>query len=230
MGKLKSFLRNFVLTRGLYRALWALKNRRLRQIKKNMKSNGPQTVFLIEDILSKNNLFFYMDMGTMLGIVREGRLLGHDLDIDVAVYANTEKEKEQIKNALTSAGCKLKYSYVVEEIGTVEESFELNDLKFDVNYYLRDGDKDICYLMYRNPQKNYNDEKSMDVVKLSVSAVKGTKKIPFFNQEVTVPQNPEKYLAERYGENWRIPDKFYVYWKGPSTEITNYKGYRRTDI
>jgi adenine deaminase len=31
-------------------------------------------------------------------------------------------------------------------------------------------------------------------------------------------------VVERYGKNWTIPDKNYVYWKGPSVEPTNYKG------
>ena len=184
---------------------------------------GAQTIFFLEDILSSTN-FFFMDMGTMLGIIREGRILGHDLDIDIAVYVESDSEKERLKSILLDAGCKLKWSFLVEGLGIVEESFIYNDLKFDINYYTREENRDVCYLMYHDPDLVYPDNE-MSVVKLSVSSVSCVKKVPFLGREVTVPEDPEKYLSERYGENWRIPDTKYVYWKGPSCEPTDYKGY-----
>ena len=35
----------------------------------------------------------------------------------------------------------------------------------------------------------------------------------------------EKYLSERYGKNWMIPDKNYVYWKANSTTPIENKGF-----
>lgn len=227
MRNVKEWLKNSALTRPLYRMWRYALDYKIRRIKKNMREKGVDTIFFLENLLAQK-FFYYMDMGTMLGIVREGRLLGHDLDIDVAVYAESEEEKECVKDRLLSAGCKLKYTYFADNLGVVEHSFEINNLKFDVNYYFRNGKTDICYLMYCDPQKNYDDE--LDVVKLSITAVEKVKRIPFAGREVTVPENPETYLAERYGENWRIPDTNYIYWKGPSCEATEYRGYKRKEI
>ena len=223
--KIKEFFKNCFLTRWMYLVYRRIKYRNLEEIKENMKAKGNETVFFIENTLS-GKAFFYFDMGTMLGIVREGRLLGHDLDIDVAVYTSSEDEKDRVRNILLDTGCKLRYSYYVKELGVVEDSFEINGLKFDVNYYVRESDKDVCYLMYRDNEKSY-EENEMDVVKLSVSAINEVKKVDFFGKQVTVPKEAELYLAERYGDNWRIPNKNYVYWQGPSTNKTNYIGFQR---
>lgn len=228
MNRIKNCLKTCVLTRSLYSWLRDVKDYKTRRIRKNMKLKGVETIFFIESILSEN-AFFYMDMGTLLGIIREGRLLGHDLDIDVAVYVQNEAEKMQLKDLLLNAGCQLRYSYRVESIGVVEQSFEFNDLKFDINYYVREGEQDVCYLMYRDTEKTYQNENEMSVVKLAVTAVDRVKRVPFGGREVTVPNDPERYLAERYGENWRIPDKGYVYWKGPSARLTDYTGYQEKE-
>ena len=225
MAGIKSILKKSAVVRKLYGIVRYVKNRKIRKIQKNMKLNGVNTVFFIEKLLT-DRVFFYMDMGTMLGIIREGRLLGHDLDIDVAVYVQNEEDKEAVKTMLLDAGCTVRYSYAVDSVGVVEQSFEFHDLKFDVNYYTREGQKDVCYLMYHEPSVNYTSENELSVVKLSVDAVTAVKKVPFCGGEVTVPENPERYLAQRYGENWRVPDKNYVYWQGPSTSKTNYKGFR----
>lgn len=221
----KKFLREFILTKHLYGLLSKIKNKKIREIKKNMKIHGIDTIHFVEKTLS-GNVFFYMDMGTMLGIVREGRLLGHDLDIDIAVYAENDLEKNRVKELLLDAGCALRYTYYVEELGVVEHSFEINNLKFDINYYSRKASEDICYLMFREDGKEYKDDE-MDVVRLSVSPINEVKKVDFYGKQVTIPVEAERYLAERYGDNWRIPDKGYVYWKGPSTTPTNYIGYQR---
>lgn len=220
----KDFLKKFILTRWLYLAYRYVKESKIRKIRKNIQSKGPETIFYLEKVLSSST-FFYMDMGTMLGIVREGRLLGHDLDIDVAVYAETEEEKERIKTLLLDAGCKLKYAYCVKELGTVELSFVYNDLKFDISFYTREDGRDVCYLMYNDPDLVYENG-DMSVVKLSIDPVLRVKKVPFLGGEVTIPEEPEKYLAQRYGENWRTPDRGYVYWKGPTCQATDYSGYR----
>ena len=77
----------------------------------------------------------------------------------------------------------------------------------------------------RNPEKEYSDEQQ-DVVKLVCPHIAETQTILFQGIEINAPKNPEQYLAVRYGENWRIPDKKYIYWKGPSAVLTDYIGYR----
>ena len=190
-----------------------------------MHEKGFSTMHKIQGCLEKLPYPFFFDMGTLLGIVREGKLLGHDLDIDVAVRIQTETDKEKLTQTLTSQGCKLKYEFTVDGLGIVEQSYLCNGIKFDINYYYRENKTDVCYLMYSD--KNSTDSTQMKVVKLTCRAIDTIVQREVGEYQVNIPENAEQYLAQRYGESWRIPDKNYVYWKGPSTTPTNLIGRRK---
>lgn len=220
--KIKKFMRTFPLTRGIWCRLSDEKVKKIRR--DNLQKNGVETVKTVQEILESTGVFFFFDMGTLLGIVREGRLLRHDMDIDIAAVVGSEEEKAALREALVARGCAIRYSYSIEELGTVEESFMMSDIKFDINYYIREDDRDVCYLMYEEPGREYKHGE-LSVVKLSSPHISVLEKKDFNGTMINVPKNAEDYLAVRYGENWRIPDKGYVYWKGPSTSPTDFVGH-----
>ena len=88
-----------------------------------MHKNGNQTIRLLQNLLTEFGCVFFFDMGILLGIIREARLLGFDLDIDIGVMIDSEARKAKLKAFLLSKKCRLKYCYTVEKIGVVEESF-----------------------------------------------------------------------------------------------------------
>jgi hypothetical protein len=228
--RIKKVLSTNLITRVPYKILVYIKYfitdyPRKRKKRKQIQSKGAETIKKLHEVLRDCNCIFHVDMGTLLGIIREGKLLGHDLDIDIAVHtANVDKINE-IKKRLLNNNCIHKYRYKIEGIGIVEDSFILNNIKFDINYYLNIEGKSLCYLFYREDGKKYDDNK-FNAVRLSCSEIERVTKIPFMGFDVNVPIDSEKYLSERYGQNWRIPDKSYVYWKGPSAEKVNYIGER----
>ena len=217
LGKIKNFLRNNRITAKPYAFLGKARNRYIiSKMRKEIQKNGVKTIHHIQALLEKTGLPFFFDMGTLLGIVREGRLLGHDLDIDVAVYASGFDSVKHVEEILVSNGCLHKYRYEVADIGVVEDSFFIDGIKFDVNYYRRDGEDDVCYLCYSHPEKTY-EPFLMDTVELRCRHIDQLVKTSFGGVMINVPDKAEGYLAQRYGANWRIPDKNYIYWKGPST-------------
>ena len=66
------------------------------------------------------------------------------------------------------------------------------------------------------------------MVELATSPIKEIKQIDFNGKMINVPKDSEKYLSERYGSNWRIPDKNYLYWQGPSASLTSYLAKQET--
>lgn len=216
MRQLKRFLANNRITHGLYLKLYAIKYRK--QCKKTralIQKQGFEIIGTLQSVLDQLDITFFFDMGTLLGIVREGKLLGHDLDIDTAVIIEAEDDIQKVTEKLIQNGCVHKYRYIVDGIGIVEDSFNIGGVKFDVNYYQHNGENDICYLGYKKPDQNY-EEGTMNVVSLSCPKIKNVVKIQVNGREINVPVCPEQYLANRYGDNWRVPDKDYIYWKGPS--------------
>lgn len=214
MNNIKKLLRENRITRNAYlftaRSYYKIKKKRMAHA---MKKNSTRTIGQLQSIFEKTGLCFFFDMGTLLGIVRDGRLMKYDYDIDMAVKTSEEKDKTALRKLLTDNGCKLLMEDIVDDIGVVEESYKLNGIKFDVNYYVNEGKSDVCYLLYKDPESTAT---RLNVVKLSCDEIRGTVKVPFQGMLISIPKNAEAYLAQRYGSAWRIPDKGYVYWKGPS--------------
>lgn len=226
---MKEFLRTNILTKGIYNFLGdhyyrSKEKKEQNRKKKQLQKEGVKVIRCVQEIMEKTGFKFFFDMGTLLGIVREGRLLKHDMDIDVGVYVGTEEEKLKIREMLLETGAKEQYRFSIDEVGIIEQSFVYKNIKFDINYYLA-GESDVCYLMYNDPDKQL-EAGQMSVVKLHCPHIEKINKILFQGIEINAPEDPEGYLAVRYGENWRIPDKKYIYWKGPSTQPTNYIGHR----
>ncbi len=223
---IKKFLRNNSLTANSYKKLRSyLADRKLKKRNQKVKRYGEKTVHLLQEILTDCKVKFFFDMGTLLGIIREGHLLSYDFDIDVAVYVNYDKSVENLRDSLVKKGCKHSMRLENSEIGVIEDTFVLNDIKFDVSYYFIENDIDVCYLGYYNPDKKFDNE-TMDLVRLECNHIDKTEGFYFGGVQVNVPEKSEEYLAQRYGESWRIPDKNYVYWKGPSTKKVPYTAKR----
>lgn len=215
---IKSFFRTNILTRGIYSRLAERRHNKLKEQKRKMIAmHGVSLIHYLQVLLQNSKIKFFFDMGTLLGIIRNGSLLKHDLDVDIAVYADSEEQKLAIRKMLIANGSKIQYSYSVDGLGTVEESYVHDGIKFDISYYTRSCDVDICYLFYLEPNRVYESADVMSVVRLECSTIEDIVQIDFNGVSINVPSNSEKYLEQRYGSTWRIPDTNYVYWKGPST-------------
>jgi len=149
-------------------------------------------------------------MGTLLGMVRDGKLLKRDMDIDTGIYIDSKEGKKKFRDLLTNTGFKHKFIFSVDGIGDVLDTFYFKGIRIDVCYYEKERDRDCCYLFY-------GEDGTEKVVRLYNSKIEKVVKFDFLGIMVNVPENKEKYLEERYG-NWRVPDKKYKYWEGPSTE------------
>lgn len=231
MADLKQVLKTNTITKPIFELSSEFYYKMLAKREANKKRHflqkeGIPIIKNVQKILSETGDVFFFDMGTLLGIVREGRLLKHDIDIDLAVVVNDEEDKLKIKELFAANGIIEKYRYTVDGIGIVEQSFSCRNVKFDINYYYRESENDVCYLIYNDPSKEY-PENMLDVVKLVCPHIEKTQTIAFQGIQINAPENPEQYLATRYGENWRIPDKKYIYWKGPSAVLTEYVGHKK---
>ena len=91
--RIKEILRHGKITKSLYVYLWNIKEKHRRKVQnENIKANGIKTIHYLQSVLEKQNIQFFFDMGTLLGIIRENALLGHDIDIDIAFMTSDEKK------------------------------------------------------------------------------------------------------------------------------------------
>ena len=78
------------------------------------------------------------------------------------------------------------------------------------------------FLAFKKKGFNYDMDNKYHVTHLKMFKFEKIDKYPFGEIEVSVPHEPEAYLASVYTENWRIPDPNWVSEKGPAwNEIEN---------
>lgn len=187
----------------------------------------------IAEILNEHDVFYWIDSGTLLGIVREGKLLSGDIDIDFSIPI-TEKEKLV---GLLPEFQKIGYSY--KESWT----YKSNDYIFKLQN--KDKDRVIDFqIYYENKEQNiwyspqFVNRKSNNILSKIIRKIihdyiigsaksKNTGKFPFAYDHITwveskkligtpkyledtkikAPENIMGVLELHFGPTWKIPNR-----------------------
>ena len=161
---------------------------------------------ILDEINSLSNLLkekfeveHYIDSGTMLGAVRNGKFIEHDDDLDTAYiskennYINIWAESLMIRNYLNTFD---KYNISSRMPGLFHLKVT-GKVKFKVDIFIG-WFEDIDYFKF--PSKPSTLTKK-DMLPL--------KKINLHGKSLNIPNDYEKVLEHMYGEGWRIPDPSY---------------------
>lgn len=172
----------------------------------------------VQTVLSACHCRFFFDMGTLLGIYRDGKLLKHDMDIDVAVFPRNIEEIHRIRDLFLQNDIFIEQRFVTKKRGVIQDTFDCHGVRVDIHYYRIHGEIDSCYLLYdERGKKNL-------VVELVCGHVNAISSLDFQGVRINVPENIEQYLIDRYGKNWMVPDGHYKYWLGPGARKCDDKG------
>lgn len=185
------------------------------------KKNSKKCLFMLQSILSEYSgieLFFVM-YGTLLGIYRDNKLIRGDMDIDIGIFLKggiidiSSFRKYMRKNKV-----ELRHSFEVDQLGVIQDTFILKGVRIDVAYLRHDNNCDISYL-------TYDDRNELNKVLLfPFHKIEKTRNYNFEDNMVRIPYDPEQYLEDTYGSNWRTPDPNYVYWENPNSMKTEFRG------
>jgi phosphorylcholine metabolism protein LicD len=190
---------------------------------------------MICSLLYELNIQYCIDSGTLLGLIREGKLLAHDLDIDISINVSQQKKLIELiyqlkKNGykcrvLSFYGKKYKYKFWnssekrVIDINifrkTADNSFYICPQPFplikDENIFFKYFRKliRICF----GVMKNIGDEFDLNSFPWRIGTYHRTWIIPkeYFNNyellsnNIYIPSNVTKYLQFRYG-SWKVPN------------------------
>ena len=202
------------------------RSRRLKTEKQNaekeIRSNGIRILKNVQDILRNLDIQSFADFGTCLGLVREGRLLSYDPDMDIGVIAGSEKAAA-IQKALESSGYRLWRQYIYRN-RIAEESYCLGNIRIDLNYYENTDRYARTWLFYRKPGYRYQNKWTRHVVEMNYPPIAGIHFREFDGFQVALPDNPEQLLEEKYGPEWKRPDRKWIYWKSPAARKTEDTG------
>ncbi|WP_368169343.1 tetratricopeptide repeat protein [Aeromonas sp. R4-3] len=149
----------------------------------------------IKMLLDSHRIEFFLVSGTLLGCIREGRILLHDKDADIGVWS--DNESNTLLTLLRTSGLFYLQASRSQHVIRVKH---VNGTAIDV------------FIHYREPNDYWHGGVKL---KWSNTPFKLTS-YPFLGTHFNIPDDYDLYLTENYGE-WRIPrEKF-----DSSTDTTN---------
>jgi SAM-dependent methyltransferase len=144
----------------------------------------------------------FLAYGTLLGAVRDGRLISHDNDVDVAYLSSHEspadvaRESFRVQRALVDAGWTVRRGSGVRL--NVRLRLADGSMRFvDVFTGHRSGDK---LLVARDIGADIRRDQVLPL-----------RDVDLMGHPMPVPAEPEAMLAAAYGPGWRVPDPSFKY-------------------
>ena len=155
------------------------------------------------NILNKRGIEYWIDSGTLLGLIREGDVLSDDQDIDIGIHIN---QLNRIKHkSIKRIYRKLGYKWRVETYNGKIFKFKLyprdknNKLLIDINIYQQKNEEFLwCPSTYFVSSKNIFFKKYQRLLKFFWRKI---------SQKIEVNEPPYNKVQKSY--TWTIPYEYY---------------------
>lgn len=145
---------------------------------------------------------YWIDCGTLLGAIREGDFMAHDLDVDLSCW--DWERSEEISEAMAGEGFRLFRTFGTPERG-YEQRYRWGNVKLDIFFFYDEGE--TCW------QGSWLNE-HLIVSRFPARIVQRTKTIDFQGLKVPVPTQAKSMLKARYGD-WKTPVKRWDWARDP---------------
>jgi len=158
-------------------------------------------------ILRENNIPFWLDSGTLLGVIRENSSLKHHKNIDIAISGEYFDKVIQLEKKFHPL---YRFKKMIDRSGRiwVENDFPKLKILKAFTPFSQSGKKVKITFKYKNKDKFvWVDKRSCKWVD-SVYFEK-LETIKLFNTEYQIPSNSQQYLKERYGD-WHKEEKYWI--------------------
>ena len=147
---------------------------------------------------SLENCNYFFSCGTALGLVREGRLLDWDTDVDIDILEPTELIINNIIDNMQALG----YSY---------QRILKKGKRYSQIVCIKAPYHSIDFCFWYKGEKNFvNDVPETNIFKRShpIKVYDKFKEIKIKNIFFKIPSDTESYFKLLYGEDWRTPKKY----------------------
>jgi len=207
------------------RGLWYA---HLREIpRRRLRRYGYQILKTVYDTLGRTPAVYFVDYGTMLGIVRENDFIRHDDDVDITIIAGSISPAELARTISACEG--FSFSHAFEYRGQITEmTFLYKQIEVDFFFTFREGDHMLSFA-YRPPpgpfRRNVGDLWS--ALGVTRCLINGIETRMFKGVCVEIPKNYKEVLRDQYG-NWEVPiSGWQPQEKGLNTPRIYYKDFSR---
>jgi len=142
--------------------------------------------------------YVFLGYGSVLGALRDGRLIDHDDDLDIVVGFHQER-------AATASDAQ---KILMEFLGTRFKTFQPPDLDNHIHVYLGNKKCDVFGGLIRDGRLYCNPAALKGI---PIADIFPTQMIQLEGIACPMPANAERYLTLVYGESWPVPQKNYTY-------------------
>lgn len=219
--ELKMHIKRVPLVKGIYDRLTAKRQNAVLQAQRTaLQTEGTSMTRAIEEALSQENVEFFIHFGSLLGLIRAGKFMDFDSDVDYGIFINDNFTWQDLERVLEERGFVKEKQFLFHGKVT-EQSYKLGALSVDFFGCERDDEHTYVNVYFRKQGHIYHSSLEHHVSRLKMYPFAGVKELEVAGTTYHVPDEPEKLLASIYTENWRIPDPNWVAERGPSwNELT----------
>ena len=170
---------------------------------------GLKLITKIQNIFKSINVNHFIFAGCLLGLIRDGKLIEHDNDIDFGIYDYKEEDKIKIQNILIENGFVLHRNFYYNDTLT-EQTYLISNIKIDIFYFYESENESYCYSFLPHDFLRCNE---MIVFKTTQPKIISTTNIKVNNYNVTIPSNYIDFITCTYGEDWKTHKSNWNYWE-----------------
>jgi hypothetical protein len=161
--------------------------------------------------LQRYRVPYIVQYGSLLGLIRDKGIIAHDDDIDVDVFEDGVDNLEVAMKALVDAsGGKYHFFefplFGYKLVETEHWSKECPESGVQLDFFIRTQTGDGLYSLSDRACKmwpHFSTIESRNVFPIRRGMLGSI--------EVNIPNNPEKFLVQNYGEDWRTPKKTHTH-------------------
>jgi hypothetical protein len=176
----------------------------LKKRKEVFRENGESVAVETMNLLRSSNVGCFIAFGSLLGLIREGHFLDDDCDFDIGFLYHDQEDWTNIEQLLTANGYRKVKQFVYAGL-IVEQSYAKYNLDFDIFAFFGDDDNDVVLFHKRLDGEMYNSMHEFTSFKTVIRKINGNEERDFGMGRMLIPENPERFLEDVYGETWRIP-------------------------
>lgn len=148
----------------------------------------------LADLLEESNIPYWLDWGTLLGAVRDGKMIPWDEDIDIGIFYKDIKKVTNLESQMVKDGFRLAMESDKSAVRVIRFYGE-KGIKFHIDILPWKINGNIVKAGYNSkPFKVYPIEELLNL-----------KKIEFEGRMYPCPREPEKSLDRLMGKDWRTP-------------------------
>ena len=171
-------------------------------------------LFYFTDFLTKHRINYFLEGGTLLGIVRDGDLLPWDHDVDISIDYSDAKKLDKLRWRIYLMGYRLTCKKGIQSYGPIKENdyriFKLKPLGYSFlkMFYPVFSEKMVVLDVFvKKDDDKYTYWQSMGkFLRVDKSHYESQESIDFMGYKLTVPFNYKDYLTAKYGD-WTVPIK-----------------------